>query len=100
MISEEFYVNELWRERILGVASGDRKARLRRWTVDRKLEALNIAVMVSDGVYESLRKLKRERNKVVHGGGEPSRDVVDPCLKLVYDVVKDRVSKYLAEHMH
>ena len=100
VILEEFYVNELWRTHVLSKVGNDRKRKLRRWTVDSKLEALNIAGAVSNDMYANLRKLKSERNDIVHRGKEPSSDSVNLCLELIQRVVTDYMSKYLAEHIH
>ena len=100
VILEEFYINELWKEHVLNKVDKNRKGKLRRWTADSKLEALSIAGIMPSNVYENLRKLKNERNNVVHRGREPSSDSVKLCLELIHKVVKSYISRYLAEHMH
>ena len=100
VVLEEFYINELWKEHVLNKVDKNRKGKLRRWTADSKIEALSIAGIMPSNVYENLRKLKNERNNVVHRGREPSSVSVKLCLELIHKVVKSYISRYLAEHMH
>ncbi|RLG16413.1 hypothetical protein DRN63_04215 [Nanoarchaeota archaeon] len=101
IILEEFYVKDLWLSHISKITSDkDRYSKLARWTVDQRLEALNIAQILTNEEYNLLMKIKNARNNIVHRGETPSKEIVEECLKLAISVARSYIGKHLGAKLH
>jgi len=92
VILEDFHIKDTWASEIAKVTSDqDRISKLGSWDIDRKLEALNISHVLTNDQYDLLMRIKDARNKTVHEGKEPAREIVEECSRLVSDVTQKRV---------
>jgi hypothetical protein len=92
IILEDFYINDMFQHLIAKtVKSQERLKKLMRWTADQKIEVLSIVRAVSDDEYQQLMELKEYRNKLVHEGIAPSKDIVKLCLDIAFKVVDQHI---------
>ena len=96
IILEDFYIKDLWASRISKIArDSDRLSKLGSWNVDQRLETLNLSGELSNDEYDLLMKIKDARNKVVHEGIFPPKEIVEKCMDLVVRIVQ----KYVGDHL-
>ncbi|MCP8317239.1 MAG: hypothetical protein H3Z51_10345 [archaeon] len=96
VILEDFYLKDLWASHVSKVTSDkDRLSKLASWDADRKLEALNIAHIMTNKEYDLLMGIKDARNSTVHEGKEPRKDIVEECQKLVSKVIREYMGNKL-----
>jgi hypothetical protein len=96
VILEDFYIKDLWSQCISKTTSNEKRlSKLASWTVDERLEALNISHTLTDEEFSSLMQIKDIRNEVVHEGKMPQRDIVETCLKLVLKIVQKYIGDYI-----
>jgi len=96
VILEDFYIKDLWTSHISKITSDEhRLSKLESWTIDQRLETLNISHVLTDKEFALLMSIKGARNEVVHEGGTPSREVVEECLKFVSRVIQEYIGKYI-----
>jgi hypothetical protein len=97
VILEDFYIRDVWASEISKrISDKNRVAKLGRWHPYLKLETLNISLKIPDEEYALLMEIKKARNDIVHAGKTPEKEIVEKCLKLVSDIVRQYVGEYLA----
>ena len=91
----ENYIDSLW-EQFLSSKEirGDRKNNLtgRDWTVNHKLQTLNLAGVVKNDNFHTLDVLRKKRNDFVHDMEEISNAQSLECLKLAAFVIGKEIS--------
>jgi len=100
IIIEDYYVKDLWMEHISKITDEKRMSKLASWTVDARLEALNISHVLTDEEYLLLMEIKNVRNEVVHEGKLPKKEIVERCLNLVSKIVQKYIGDYIASKFH
>lgn len=96
VILEDFYIKDLWLSQVSKITSDkDRLSKIGSWSVDQKLEALNISHVIPNEEFSLLMEIKDSRNEVVHEGKTPKKETVEKCLELISKVVR----KYIGEHI-
>ncbi|MEM1599790.1 MAG: hypothetical protein QXW51_03100, partial [Sulfolobaceae archaeon] len=100
IILEEYYIKDLWSSRI-SKATTDKKrlSKLGSWNIDHQIEALNLSGELSKEEYNLLMEIKEARNKVVHEGKSPPKEIVEKCKELAFKAVKKAVKKYVEDHL-
>lgn len=97
VILEDIYVKDLWAQ-VVQKRTGEDKHRVGKlgsWTVDAKLESLNISQTLTDDEYSRLMEIKDARNDVVHEGKEPAKEITEKCVNLTLEVVQNYIGNYL-----
>lgn len=97
VILEDIYVKDLWAQ-VVQKRTGEDKRRVGKlgsWTVDAKLESLNISQTLTDDEYSRLMEIKDARNDVVHEGKEPAKEITEKCVNLTLEVVQNYIGNYL-----
>ena len=91
----EKHIDELWlRTLISRNVSGRRLGKLSKsmlWTVDDKLETLNLLDQISNERYFEIIRLKKIRNAIVHKGRAVTKQETEECLRFSLDIVKEIV---------
>jgi len=59
-----------------------------RWTVDSVIESLNLVGEVSNEQYESLSRMRKTRNDIIHEGERVNRDQAVECIRVAHSMLK------------
>ncbi len=59
-----------------------------RWTVDSVIESLNLVGEVSNEQYESLSRMRKTRNDMIHEGERVNRDQAVECIRVAHSMLK------------
>lgn len=101
IIIEDFYIKDLWMQYILKISDDKRRiSKLGSWSVDERLEALNIAGILRNEDFSLLMKIKDIRNEVVHEGKFPEKDIVESCINFAAQVVRWYIGNYIGGKIH
>jgi hypothetical protein len=102
IIIEDFYIRDLWEYLISKIANNERQRvdKLKRWSMDERLEVLNIAGVLDNEKYSFLMRVKDIRNRIVHEGKSPEGKIVVDCMKFVTQIVREYVGRYMGEKFH
>jgi hypothetical protein len=89
----ENHVGSLW-DKYIGSedTTKTRRVKLRdpsRWSVDRRLEILNLAGRIDKNEYGGLMAWKEKRNRFVHYGVRVTEDEANQCLEWATKVARD-----------
>ena len=96
IILEEYYIKDLWLSLISkATTDNNRLSKLGSWNIDHQIEALNLSGELSKEEYNLLMEIKEARNKVVHEGKSPPKEIVEKCKELAFKAVK----KYVKDHI-
>jgi hypothetical protein len=96
VVLEDFYIKDLWTLQISKVVSDkDRSNKLGSWDVDRQLETLSLAHELNNDEYDLLMRIKDARNKTVHEGKDPAREVVEECSGMILEIVRKHIGTKL-----
>ena len=96
IILEEYYIKDLWLSLISkATTDNNRLSKLGSWNIDHQIEALNLSGELSKEEYNLLMEIKEARNKVVHEGKSPPKEIVEKCKELAFKAVK----KYVEDHL-
>jgi hypothetical protein len=98
----EKYIDSLWSSTLVSRnVSGKRLGKLAKsmlWTIDDKLEVLNLLGGITNERYFELVRLKEIRNKIVHKERIVTSQETEECLRFALDILKDVVrSRCLVE---
>jgi hypothetical protein len=101
VILEDFYIKDLWSQQISKITSDEKRlSKLGSWAVDQRLEALHISHSLTEEEFLLLTEIKDARNKVVHEGRMPQKDIVEKCLNFVSIIVQRYVGNYIGTKFH
>jgi len=100
IIIEDYYIKDLWLEHTSKIPNEKRVSKLASWTVDARLEVLNISHILTDEEYSLLMEIKDVRNEVVHEGKLPTKEIVERCLNLVSKIIQKYIGDYIASKFH
>jgi hypothetical protein len=70
---------------------------LKNWNVDQKLEVLDISNVIPSDEYNLLMKIKRARNKLVHEGKKPEKELVEKSLEIAENYVRELLKRFFAD---
>lgn len=91
----EKYIDELWSKTLISRnVSGKRFGKLAKsmlWTVDDKLETLNLLGQISNEHYFEIIRLKSIRNAIVHKGRNVTKQETEECLRFSLNIVREIV---------